>query len=42
VTNAPEKRSEKGSKKLTRRSDDPTVLVIDQSRRRLKTQLGHG
>jgi transposase len=40
--NAPGKRSEKGSKKLTRRSDGPTVLVIDQSRRRLKTRLGHG
>lgn len=40
--NGLEKRSEQGSKKLARRSDDPTVLVIDQSRRRLKTQLGHG
>lgn len=42
ATIAPEKRTEKGSKKLTRRKGDATVLVIDQARYRLKTRLGHG
>ena len=36
------RRSKKGLKKLNRRSDDATVVVIDQTRRRLKTHLGHG
>ncbi|MGM0606387.1 MAG: IS630 family transposase, partial [Halobacteriota archaeon] len=29
-------------KKLTRRNNDATVVVIDQTRRRLKTNLGRG
>lgn len=40
--NGRERRSKKGLKKLTRRSDDATVVVIDQTRRRLRTYLGHG
>ena len=42
VMNEPEKPSEKGVKKLTRRSDDVRVVVTDQTRRRLKTTLGRG
>lgn len=34
--------SKKGLKKLSRRNDDATVVVIDQTRRRLKTNLGRG
>ena len=34
--------SKKGLKKLIRRNDDATVVVIDQTRRRLKTNLGRG
>ena len=40
--NEPEKPSKKGLKKLIHRSDDARVVVIDQTRRRLKTTLGRG
>lgn len=40
--NGQEKHSKRGLKKLTRRNDDATVIVIDQTRRRLQTDLGHG
>ena len=40
--NEREKPLKKGLKKLSRRNDDATVVVIDQTRRRLKTNLGRG